>query len=188
MQDLLRNKARLEHDIKIKSNSLFIDRFHQIPQRYCWHINGLHICRKYCQFYHDPPPTGRNVWAWGSPSQWCPWPPSFEVKLVKFPLNLLRVCFLSPENVSFVSLGMGCLDCHFNSCCPLRMFVNTKLFRKKFWNVFFVENFWRARCVKDDLLIGSLIIFSTNLKRKFLHSRQSTSCKFWNCIFLVEKR
>jgi len=25
-QDLLRNKARLEHDIKIKSNSLFIDR------------------------------------------------------------------------------------------------------------------------------------------------------------------
>ena len=136
MQDLLRNKARLEHDIKIKSNSLFIDRFHQIPQRYCWHINGLHICRKYCQFYHDPPPTGRNVWAWGSPSQWCPWPPSFEVKLVKFPLNLLRVCFLSPENVSFVSLGMGCLDCHFNSCCPLRMFVKTKLFHKKFWNVF----------------------------------------------------
>ena len=25
-QDLLQNKARLEHDLKIKSNSLFIDR------------------------------------------------------------------------------------------------------------------------------------------------------------------
>ena len=26
VQDLLQNKARLEHDLKIKSNSLFIDR------------------------------------------------------------------------------------------------------------------------------------------------------------------
>ena len=26
LQDLLQNKARLEHDLKIKSNSLFIDR------------------------------------------------------------------------------------------------------------------------------------------------------------------
>ena len=65
---------------------------------------GLHICWKYCQFYQEPPPTGRNVWVWGSPSQWFPWPPSFEVKFVKLSLNLLRVCVFC-----FLRMSLLCL-------------------------------------------------------------------------------
>ena len=134
MQDLLRNKARLEHDIKIKSNSLFIDRFHQIPQTYCWQIWSSYLSEILSIL--SRPTTHRE--------KCLSMRKSFPVVSLATKLwgEICKIAFESLGNV--FSVSWKCLFCvSWNgvsglrfSWCPLRMFVKTKLFHKKFWNDF----------------------------------------------------